>query len=455
MGAARASGRGRLCLLVSVALGVFALMRQQRAVLDRTVVAERAPAELHARATPTIREPRSIVAKIDRSRAEEIPESAQSRPARLSHRPPPPPPIDSSAPRAAAALAARASAALPAAHGVGESAVDVPRAPESECLNSPEQQSGRLLSYDLVVLVLSSRRADMDAAERRTTVRRSWARVAADELGAPLAGASRGGSAGSAGSCSVRTFFVLGGAKQPRVGGDDLLLLPVGDRYRQISQKVIAAMRWVVEHLSFKYLLKTDDDSFVCLSRLLEMLRAQPRQWMYLGTLNKNHSVITDPRHADYDRWRDPDYAQLFARQVYLPYMQGAGYVLSDDLVRWVEHRAAALPRLPAMEDALVGALVHGNATRVNRPAAVRFKPQGDFTTTVCEQDTEFVILHKLSVKDMQGCSKATGVRRSKRCPRGPCRCRNLGRRPRQKAVVVKPPPGSVKKGRAASTSPT
>ena len=39
----------------------------------------------------------------------------------------------------------------------------------------------------------------------------------------------------------------------------------------------------------FKYLLKTDDDSFVCVARLLESLRLLPRTHIYLGVLNPQH----------------------------------------------------------------------------------------------------------------------------------------------------------------------
>ena len=42
----------------------------------------------------------------------------------------------------------------------------------------------------------------------------------------------------------------------------------------------------------------------------------------------------------------------------YPPYMQGAGYVLSRDLVQLLVRRARALPYLPAVEDALVGTLL-------------------------------------------------------------------------------------------------
>lgn len=91
---------------------------------------------------------------------------------------------------------------------------------------------------------------------------------------------------------------------------------------------MFAAFSWVSDHIAFKYLLKADDDTFVCLSRLLEFLRPLPRLALYLGTVNRGHTVIT-ARH----RWADTEYVRIYNRSVYPPYMQGAGYVLSHDLV--------------------------------------------------------------------------------------------------------------------------
>lgn len=44
--------------------------------------------------------------------------------------------------------------------------------------------------------------------------------------------------------------------------------------------------------------------------------------------------VMTDQRHRDFTRWHDEEYMELFSQRIYKPYMQGAGYVLSHDLVR-------------------------------------------------------------------------------------------------------------------------
>ena len=165
-------------------------------------------------------------------------------------------------------------------------------------------------------------------------------------LNAYLAASTELGAAGApaAERCSVLSLFVVGGGKRPaHVWGGDVLVLPVEDGYRQIAQKVVGALAWASEHAPFKYVLKTDDDSFVCVSRLLELLRPSARERLYMGVVNARHKVVTSEESPYYERWRDPLYVRLFNRTVYADYMQGAGYVLSADLAALAVQRAAAL----------------------------------------------------------------------------------------------------------------
>ena len=359
-----------------------------------------------------------------------------------------------------------------------------------------------------MALILSSNQPGPEPERRRRAVRESWAD---EEL-------RLGGPDGDAPPCSLRFLFVLGGAATPQLRGSELSL-PVQDGYRELSYKVVGAMRWLLasvtfelepnpnpdpywpspsphpddnpnphpnpDQVAFKFALKTDDDSFVCVARLLEQLHALPRTRVYLGAISKKRKVITDPSHEHFARWGDRDYVALFNRSVYTAYMQvhgtdmhacaptacaslrehvqrqlvryagspctlrcvgepctirsrvrvaaygvymqGAGYVLSSDLVATVARRAAGLPRLPAIEDALIGTLLEGHATPTNRPAVIRYKNRDEYAVTVCEKDTEFALVHKLSVDELRRCKQATQRRRSPRCPKGPCVCRTLG----------------------------
>ena len=72
------------------------------------------------------------------------------------------------------------------------------------------------------------------------------------------------------------------------------------------------------------------------------------------------------------------------------------------------------------------------------RPSGFRHKNRDDYAVTVCTQDTEFVLLHKLSQEELTKCRQATQRRRSAACPNGPCVCRSLGRKRKVARKVVR-----------------
>jgi hypothetical protein len=196
--------------------------------------------------------------------------------------------------------------------------------------------------------------------------------------------------------CSVRFVFVVGDASSPPADGrssaaaaaeasGDMLRVPVAEGYRRISDKVISALQWAAEDptAEAEYVLKTDDDSFVCVTRLLERLHrvraglagdgfaqapggaaasdavagAHARGGgLYYGKFTR-HPVPVELREGE--PLEDSAYVESFGRRVYPLYAQGAGYVLSRVVVRRVARGAARLSRpLPVVEDALVGTLV-------------------------------------------------------------------------------------------------
>ena len=85
-----------------------------------------------------------------------------------------------------------------------------------------------------------------------------------------------------------------------------------------------------------------------------------------------------------------------------------------------------------------VTTLLEDSATLVNVPSAIRHKNRGEFAVTVCEVDTEFVLVHKLSIDELRRCRLATRQRRSERCPRGPCVCATLGQTLKRKRTLVR-----------------
>ena len=127
----------------------------------------------------------------------------------------------------------------------------------------------------------------------------------------------------------------------PRLG--DTLRVP-SRGYRRISDKVISALQWAAEdHAEAEYVLKTDDDSFVCVTRLLERLHrvraglvgiacagarrgGGVRRGGRAGRRVKftRHPVPVELREGNL--WEDSAYVESFGRRVYPLYAQGAGY---------------------------------------------------------------------------------------------------------------------------------
>ena len=189
-----------------------------------------------------------------------------------------------------------------------------------------------------------------------------------------------------ASSCVVRSLFVVG-TDEPAVSepkslhsrfvGPDLLHTNVPERYELISLKVLAALQFSVKNTRSAFVLKCDDDSFVCVGGLLDFLSRVPLHGTYAGLAMRgehrpgqrmriNYAL---PRTAAASQWNDVQHARMFNTSLYAPYMQGGGYVLSHDLVRAVVSEASRLlfeldvartpvEKTPRVEDALVGALL-------------------------------------------------------------------------------------------------
>ncbi|CAN0444807.1 unnamed protein product, partial [Laminaria digitata] len=72
---------------------------------------------------------------------------------------------------------------------------------------------------------------------------------------------------------TVSVVFIMSRDSAPPEGElvGDILYVPVAEGYRNIVFKT-KAMLCLVRHFDFKFLLKADDDSFVCLARIASML---------------------------------------------------------------------------------------------------------------------------------------------------------------------------------------
>ena len=139
------------------------------------------------------------------------------------------------------------------------------------------------------------------------------------------------------GSLSVTSRFLIGTlgiSKEELAGGlekenanfKDLLLLPsLLDSYSNLTAKVLLGMQWAAENVPFDYVLKTDDDSYVRLERLVRVLEAMrcPENLYWGYFMGSAFPEATG-------KWKEKEW---FLCPHYLPYAMGGGYVLSRSTV--------------------------------------------------------------------------------------------------------------------------
>ena len=113
----------------------------------------------------------------------------------------------------------------------------------------------------------------------------------------------------------------------------DVVLLDADDRYRNLTNKIIAAMRWSGVHVNASYVVKLDDDVFLNPGVLWHRLRAAklPQRRLLAGAVARVGSPVI--------RW--PGHKWSIASSVYSPdtlprYTNGPSYVVSLDVAQYL-----------------------------------------------------------------------------------------------------------------------
>lgn len=171
-------------------------------------------------------------------------------------------------------------------------------------------------------------------------------------------------------------------------GFDDMLLLSGGtDDYRSLTRNVKVAMRLIYDSMTFSFLLKVDDDSFVMIPELIDYLNGLQRsEKLYLGFFRGSATVKRQGKWAEHD-W--------FLCSHYLPHARGGGYLLSHDLVEFIASNQRWLTEY-ANEDVSVGTwLAPLNILRLHEPRFdVEYRSRG------CKN--KYLVMHKISPDEMR-----------------------------------------------------
>lgn len=211
---------------------------------------------------------------------------------------------------------------------------------------------------------------------RRMAIRRSWMQYKAVRDG------------------DVAVRFFVGMNKNKRVNEElwkeahtygDIQLVPFVDYYSLITLKTIAICTYGTKVVSAQYIMKTDDDTFV---RVDEVLLALNETKTTKGLLYGLISFVSEPHRNEESKWYISK--KEWAQEVYPPWAHGPGYVISEDIAKFVVegHRENKLT-LFKLEDVAMGIWVEEYKKSGHK---VYYVNNNQFFNNGCEPD--YVIAH-------------------------------------------------------------
>lgn len=257
--------------------------------------------------------------------------------------------------------------------------------------NKLEEQSSSYLSemnvdgndVQLVIGVLSA----VSNFDRRQAVRDTWFRYA-----------------GGAGKAKWVGIFIVGYSPKRHEAAlqvemdtyNDIVIAQVTDTYQSLTIKVLALMNYAAENAANAFVLKTDDDTFVAVDRVLEALEKAPPSCFYLGAQQKlNEQLTWDPNN----KWYVPPDEFPFGQNVL--YMQGGAYVLSSDLAKGINDVSSEpsftlpFPSAGFLEDASIGVLLAQNGMQWTcRHSDFRFSGRRPYGNGYCTDENLITYHH-------------------------------------------------------------
>lgn len=163
----------------------------------------------------------------------------------------------------------------------------------------------------------------------------------------------------------VRTLFLLGRNGNDSVDSSvssedekhgDVIRMDFVDSYANLSLKSTLMLGWMLSHCStVKFLVKTDDDTFLNAPLLLKDLRKTVHSRFIMG----NVIALAQPVRTPNAKWFTS--LATFNRSAYPTYVSGAAYVISVDAIEQLYSASRKVP-LFWLEDVYVTGLLAGSA---------------------------------------------------------------------------------------------
>ncbi|XP_071489721.1 beta-1,3-galactosyltransferase 5-like [Diadema antillarum] len=169
------------------------------------------------------------------------------------------------------------------------------------------------------------------------------------------------------------------------------------DSYHNLTRKTVAAFKWAsrfCRHVNF--LMKLDDDVMLHQQRLLRMLQDQLALNFSAGEVMINTTVVRNVSRSE-GKWYLPE--EYYPNETYPPYLLGACYVISSDLVEAVYNTAVQTPLFP-WEDVFIGICLQKLHEKLT---PIRLFLRVNYVTFVVNNDTIMVskMKHFAAVADI------------------------------------------------------
>ena len=203
----------------------------------------------------------------------------------------------------------------------------------------------RLQENLFLLIIVSSSPNKRINAERRNMIRKTWA----NSNGAHLPN-----------DATFKIVFMMGKGvtsemnlviKEEEQKYGDLLIGDYEDSYRNISTKLLMAFYWATK-IKCNYVLKTDDDVYVDIAKLVTWLQGQGEKESLYGGVTYDTVVVRKKSHKHYVSPSD------LALDRYPVFCKGFMYVLSWKLIPKMVHLSRQIGRI-GPDDAYVGILAH------------------------------------------------------------------------------------------------
>eukprot|EP00794_Sanderia_malayensis_P011329 gene11329-12515_t len=229
--------------------------------------------------------------------------------------------------------------------------------------------------FFLLIIILAS----PNGYERRKAIRQTW-------LSFPIKEQLKIGHRFIIGTAGLKKDVKEDLIEEERHHKDVLLLDNHKESYYSLTSKLLKTFIWIKDNIDSKFVLKVDDDTFVRTNVLMKDLKAKQKfQRIYWGFFRGDANV------KKAGKWAEKDWVLC---DKYLPYANGGGYILTQDLVNHIA-QASDMLQIYNNEDVAVGTWLA--PVLLNRIHDVRFDTE--YKSRGCSN--KHIVSHKQSIDDL------------------------------------------------------